>query len=296
MRSQGKPLLTKLQTQRQRESQFTGAETHQQNPLWEPVPGQGSWTVINAQLEAQCGQGWAFRLQEGPAFLSLPSPGSAWSSWWASEKNPLVFPAHVTKQIFFYFRKMVMITLYARQQKRHRCIEQSFGQSRFNSRSLAREAERKYYLGGLLLDHTVSSPLGSASVYLPVRFCCCRCGCSTYKTVWDAWIGPLSLYLDFCPWILSGSNWSKLFPIEIQAMIFQKPFQRVWSFLWEEKWSGNRELPLSSGVKSVSVSHSLIVYSQLEILNIPPGAQDGCESRLALIFSCNPGDRLGIVH
>ena len=25
------------------------------------------------------------------------------------------------------FRKMVMITLYARQQKRHRCIEQSFG-------------------------------------------------------------------------------------------------------------------------------------------------------------------------
>ena len=25
------------------------------------------------------------------------------------------------------FRKIVMITLYARQQKRHRCIEQSFG-------------------------------------------------------------------------------------------------------------------------------------------------------------------------
>ena len=25
------------------------------------------------------------------------------------------------------FRKMVMIALYARQQKRHRCIEQSFG-------------------------------------------------------------------------------------------------------------------------------------------------------------------------
>ena len=25
------------------------------------------------------------------------------------------------------FRKMVTITLYARQQKRHRCIEQSFG-------------------------------------------------------------------------------------------------------------------------------------------------------------------------
>ena len=25
------------------------------------------------------------------------------------------------------FRKMVMITLYVRQQKRHRCVEQSFG-------------------------------------------------------------------------------------------------------------------------------------------------------------------------
>ena len=29
--------------------------------------------------------------------------------------------------IYMEFRKMVMITLYAREQKRHRCIEQSFG-------------------------------------------------------------------------------------------------------------------------------------------------------------------------
>ena len=29
--------------------------------------------------------------------------------------------------IYMEFKKMVMITLYARQQKRHRCIEQSFG-------------------------------------------------------------------------------------------------------------------------------------------------------------------------
>ena len=29
--------------------------------------------------------------------------------------------------IYMEFRKMVTITLYARQQKRHRCIEQSFG-------------------------------------------------------------------------------------------------------------------------------------------------------------------------
>ena len=32
--------------------------------------------------------------------------------------------------IYMEFRKMVMITLYARQQKRHRCIEHSFGHCR----------------------------------------------------------------------------------------------------------------------------------------------------------------------
>ena len=31
------------------------------------------------------------------------------------------------KNVYMEFRKMVMITLYARQKKRHRCIEQSFG-------------------------------------------------------------------------------------------------------------------------------------------------------------------------
>ena len=33
----------------------------------------------------------------------------------------------ILTHIYMEFRKMVMITLYARQQKRHRCIEQSFG-------------------------------------------------------------------------------------------------------------------------------------------------------------------------
>jgi len=33
----------------------------------------------------------------------------------------------ILKHIYMEFRKMVMITLYTRQQKRHRCIEQSFG-------------------------------------------------------------------------------------------------------------------------------------------------------------------------
>ena len=34
---------------------------------------------------------------------------------------------NVLMHIYMEFRKMVMITLYARQQKRHRCTEQSFG-------------------------------------------------------------------------------------------------------------------------------------------------------------------------
>ena len=34
---------------------------------------------------------------------------------------------HEGFHIFMEFRKMVTITLYVRQQKRHRCIEQSFG-------------------------------------------------------------------------------------------------------------------------------------------------------------------------
>ena len=33
----------------------------------------------------------------------------------------------ILTHIYMEFRKMVTITLYARQQKRHRCIEQSFG-------------------------------------------------------------------------------------------------------------------------------------------------------------------------
>ena len=33
----------------------------------------------------------------------------------------------ILTHIYMEFRKMVMVTLYARQQKRHRCVEQTFG-------------------------------------------------------------------------------------------------------------------------------------------------------------------------
>ena len=36
---------------------------------------------------------------------------------------------HQYSTLYMEFRKMVTITLYVRQQKRHRCIEQSFGLS-----------------------------------------------------------------------------------------------------------------------------------------------------------------------
>ena len=42
-------------------------------------------------------------------------------------KNPERKTPMQYTNIYMGFRKMVMITLYARQQKRHRCIEQSFG-------------------------------------------------------------------------------------------------------------------------------------------------------------------------
>ena len=39
-------------------------------------------------------------------------------------KTPIQY---INIYIYMKFRKMVMITLYARQQKRYRCIEQTFG-------------------------------------------------------------------------------------------------------------------------------------------------------------------------
>ena len=33
----------------------------------------------------------------------------------------------ILTHIYMEFRKIVMMTLYARQQKRHRCVEQTFG-------------------------------------------------------------------------------------------------------------------------------------------------------------------------
>ena len=45
------------------------------------------------------------------------------------------------------FRKMVRITLYARQKKRHRCIEQTFGlNGRWRGRDDLREQHRNIYI------------------------------------------------------------------------------------------------------------------------------------------------------
>ena len=43
------------------------------------------------------------------------------------EKHQYSILMHIYIYIYMEFRKMVIITLYARQQKRHKCIKQSFG-------------------------------------------------------------------------------------------------------------------------------------------------------------------------
>ena len=54
-----------------------------------------------------------------------PSLGFSRLEHWSG--LPFPSPMHETEHIFMDFRKTVMITLYVRQQKRHRCIEQTFG-------------------------------------------------------------------------------------------------------------------------------------------------------------------------
>ena len=36
----------------------------EQKPLWEPVPGEGPWIIIDELLEAQCGQLWELKTRE----------------------------------------------------------------------------------------------------------------------------------------------------------------------------------------------------------------------------------------
>ena len=53
----------------------------------------------------------------------MDETGADYTEWSKPErKTPIQYT-----NIYMEFRKMVTITLYARQQKRHRCIEQSFG-------------------------------------------------------------------------------------------------------------------------------------------------------------------------
>ena len=52
--------------------------------------------------------------------------GACYTEWSKLERKT---PIQYTNAYVWKFRKMVTMTLYARQQKRHRCIEQSFGLS-----------------------------------------------------------------------------------------------------------------------------------------------------------------------
>ena len=53
----------------------------------------------------------------------------------------------VYKHIYMEFRKMVIITLYAKQKKRHRCTEQTFGHcGRRRGWDVSREQHRNMYI------------------------------------------------------------------------------------------------------------------------------------------------------
>ena len=49
------------------------------------------------------------------------------ASWVCTPKQTRPEKSTVYARIYMEFRKMVMMTLYVRQQKRHRCKEQTFG-------------------------------------------------------------------------------------------------------------------------------------------------------------------------
>ena len=55
----------------------------------------------------------------------LYETGANYTEWSKPERKTPI--RYTNKHIYMEFRKMVTITLYVRQQKRHRCIEQCFG-------------------------------------------------------------------------------------------------------------------------------------------------------------------------
>ena len=62
----------------------------------------------------------------------MDETGASYTEWSKPERKThiyvLVYCIYMEFSIYMEFRKMVMITLsFARQQKRHRCIEESFG-------------------------------------------------------------------------------------------------------------------------------------------------------------------------
>ena len=55
----------------------------------------------------------------------MDETGANYTEWSKPERKTPI--RYTNKHIYMEFRKMVTITLYVRQQKRHRCIEQCFG-------------------------------------------------------------------------------------------------------------------------------------------------------------------------
>ena len=98
--------------------------------LLQSFPASGSFLV--SQFFSSDGQ----TVEVSASASVLPMNTQDWS--------PLGWTGWISLQSNVGFRKMVMITLYERQQKRHRCIEQSFG---------LWERERVGWFGRMALKH-----------------------------------------------------------------------------------------------------------------------------------------------
>ena len=89
--------------------------------------------------------------------LSCIDMNQPWIYMYSPSQSPLPPPSPPDPSrlhIYMEFRKMLMITLYAKQKKRHRCIKQTFGHcGRRRGWDVSREQHRNMYIIKGETDH-----------------------------------------------------------------------------------------------------------------------------------------------
>ena len=109
------------------------------------------------------------------------------------------------------FRKMVMITLYARQQKRHRCIEQTFR---------LQERERVGWFGRMALKHVCYQVRNELPVYVRYRIQDAWGWCTGMIQRDDmGWEGGSGLGTHVHPWLIHVNVWQNQYSIVKQNKV-----------------------------------------------------------------------------